>query len=392
MLPRALSIVALVLCVSAASLITVLLSPSSSAMPAATRPAPILIAHRGASGYRPEHTLAAYELAIAQGTDFIEPDLVLTKDRVAVARHEPTLATVNPDTGKVIEATTDVASRPEFADRLITRELDGKPVRGWWASDFTLAELRKLRAVERLPDLRPASAAHDGRYEVPTFEEVVRLARRASTEVGRTIGVYPETKHPAFHASIFPADTGSGPDVPHFPLEDAVLSVLRANYPDDPGAPVFIQSFEVANLRYLRGRTRLRLTQLVTATGRPYDFVLARDPRTYADLITPDGLRFVRTYADGLGPEKSLILPRRADGTLSRTPTSLVGDAHAAGLVVHPWTFRVENRYLPADLRTGSTPEGHGDLDAELRAFLDTGIDGLFSDFPDLAAARMRAR
>ena len=323
---------------------------------------PLVIGHRGASGYRPEHTLASYRLAIEMGADYIEPDLVSTKDHVLVARHENNIAD-----------TTDVAAHPEFASRRTTKTIDGNPVTGWFTEDFTLAELRTLRARERFPLLRPANTAFDGLYQVPTFQEVIDLAKRAR------VGIYPETKHPTYFDSI------------GLSLEEPLLATLRANGLTGPRAKVFIQSFETANLKELHTRTRLPLVQLIDATGRPYDFVVAGDPRTYADLVTPAGLAEIATYADGVGPNKDLIVPRDSAGNLLE-PTSLVRDAHRAGLVVHPWTFRRENSFLPLDFRQGNpaSPEflrAPGDLPAELRLFFRLGVDGVFSDNPDTAVA-----
>ena len=323
---------------------------------------PLVIGHRGASGYRPEHTLASYQLAIDMGADYIEPDLVSTSDHVLVARHE-----------NEIGGTTDVADHPEFAGRRTTKTIDGNPVTGWFTEDFTLAELRTLRARERLPELRPANTAFDGLYQVPTFQEVIDLAKRAG------VGIYPETKHPTYFDSI------------GLSLEEPLVATLHANGYRGRNAPVFIQSFEVANLKELNRRTRVPLVQLLDATGQPYDFVVAGDPRTYADLATPEGLAEIATYADGVGPNKNLIVPRDAAGNLL-DPTSFVRDAHRAGLQVHPWTFRKENNFLPADFRQGNpaNPEflrATGDAPAEFRLFFRLGVDGLFSDHPDTAVA-----
>ena len=323
---------------------------------------PLVIGHRGASGYRPEHTLASYQLAIDMGADYIEPDLVSTSDHVLVARHENNIA-----------ETTNVADHPEFAARHTTKTIDGNPMTGWFTEDFTLAELRTLRARERLPDLRPANTAFDGLYQVPTFQEVIDLAKRAG------VGIYPETKHPTYFDSI------------GLSLEEPLVATLNANGYRGRNAPVFIQSFEVANLKELNRRTRVPLVQLLDATGRPYDFVVAGDPRTYADLATPEGLAEIATYADGVGPNKNLIVPRDADGRLL-DPTGLVRDAHRAGLQVHPWTFRKENNFLPADFQQGNpaSPQflgATGDAPAEFRLFYRLGVDGLFSDHPDTAVA-----
>jgi glycerophosphoryl diester phosphodiesterase len=323
---------------------------------------PLVIGHRGASGYRPEHTLASYRLAIEMGADYIEPDLVSTRDHMLVARHE------NDITG-----TTDVADHPEFADRKTTKTIDGVEHTGWFTEDFTLAELRTLRAVERLPDLRPTNTAFNGLYQIPTFQEVIDLAKRAG------VGIYPETKHPTYFDSI------------GLSLEEPLLATLRANGLDSRKAKVFIQSFETSNLKELHGKTRVPLVQLIDEVGAPYDLVAAGDPRTYADLITPAGLAEIATYADGIGPSKNLIVPRDAAGNLLE-PTSLVRDAHRVGLVVHPWTFRRENNFLPLDFRQGNpaSPEfirAAGDLPAELRLFFRLGVDGVFSDNSDTAVA-----
>jgi glycerophosphoryl diester phosphodiesterase len=317
-----------------------------------TNSKPIVIAHRGASGLRPEHTLAAYELAIEQGADFIEPDLVPTKDGVLVARHE-----------NAIHDTTDVAAHPEFAARRTTKTIDGQSVTGWFTEDFTLAELRTLRAKERLPQLRPGNASYDGQSAVPTFDEIIALAK------ARGVGVYPETKHPSYFRSI------------GLPLEDALLaSLARAGW-DRVDAPVFIQSFEVANLRALARRTNVRLIQLMDADGAPAD----RAAPSYAAMATPEGLKAIAAYAYGIGPNKAMIRP--GDGV----PTSLVSDAHAAGLRVHPWTFRAENFFLPASLRDGIDPRRQGRLGEEIARHLELGVDGFFTDFPlDGALARDR--
>jgi glycerophosphoryl diester phosphodiesterase len=323
---------------------------------------PLVIGHRGASGYRPEHTLASYRLAIEMGADYIEPDLVATSDHALVARHE-----------NEIGGTTDVAGHPEFAGRRTTKTIDGVQVTGWFTEDFTLAELRTLRARERLPDLRPDNTAFDGLYQVPTLQEVIDLAKRAG------VGIYPETKHPTYFDSV------------GLSLEEPLVATLDANGYRGRNAPVFIQSFEVGNLKELNRRTRVPLVQLLDETGRPYDFVVAGDPRTYADLATPAGLAEIATYADGVGPSKNLIVPRDAAGNLL-DPTSLVRDAHRAGLAVHPWTFRKENNFLPADFRQGNpaSPQflgATGDLPAELRLFFRLGVDGLFTDNADTAVA-----
>ena len=325
---------------------------------------PILIAHRGASGERPEHTLAAYALAIEQGADFIEPDLVLTKDGVLVARHE-----------NEISETTDVADRPEFAARKATKLIDGESYTGWFTEDFTLAELKTLRARERLPQLRGANTAYDGQFAVPTFDEVLALARDEGAKRGRVIGVYPETKHPSYF-------TGIG--LPH---EAPLLAELERFGHRTKDAPVFIQSFERGNLRVLRGKTKLRLIQLMADEGGPPDFA----DESYARMATPAGLAAIARYADGIGVAKAMVIPRDAEGRLA-APTTLVADAKKAGLAVHVWTFRRENYFLPTEHRSGADPRSAGDLAAEIRAFVATGIDGLFSDNVIEAVAAVRSQ
>ena len=312
----------------------------------------IIIAHRGASGERPEHTIASYTLAIQQGADFIEPDLVLTKDGVLVARHE-----------NEISETTNVADKAEFAYRKATKTIDGQKMTGWFTEDFTLAELKTLRAKERLPQLRKANMAYDGQFEIPTFQEILELAKAQSAATGRTIGVYPETKHPSYFASI---------GLPH---QAPLLAMLTKYGYVDKSAPIFIQSFEVENLKALRSRTKLRLIQLMDEKGSPAD----RADLTYPQMVTAEGLKTVATYADGIGPNKALVIPRTILGNLGE-PTTLVTDAHKVGLAVHPWTFRRENYFLPLAQKSGIDPRDVGDLKTEIKAFLGTGIDGFFSD------------
>jgi glycerophosphoryl diester phosphodiesterase len=316
---------------------------------------PIVIGHRGASGDRPEHTLASYRLAIEQGADFIEPDLVSTRDGVLVARHE-----------NEISGTTDVASHPELAGRRTTKTIDGTPVTGWFTEDLTLAEIKTLRAKERLPQVR--GTAYDGKFEVPTLREILNLVKETKD---RRIGVYPETKHPSYFDGI------------GLSLEEPLVKAL-----DEAGLRgredlVFIQSFEVGNLKDLARRTKVRLVQLIDASGKPYDFTASGDRRTYADLVTPAGLREIATYAQGIGVNKNLVRPRDVQDRLLPA-TSVVRDAHREGLVVHAWTFRAENVFLPADFRAGSAPQDRGDLAAEVRAFLAEGLDGFFTDHPGL--------
>jgi glycerophosphoryl diester phosphodiesterase len=328
----------------------------------------IVIGHRGASGYRPEHTLASYKLAIAFGADFIEPDLVSTRDGRLVARHE-----------NDISGTTDVAAHPEFASRRTTKSIDGVAITGWFTEDFTLAELKTLRARERLPELRPQNATFDGKFEIPTLEEVIALARGESARLGRAIGIYPETKHPTYFQRI------------GLPLEEPLVRILDDAGLREKNDPVFIQSFEVANLKKIDRMTRLPLIQLIDATGAPFDFVAAGDRRTYADMVTESGLAEVARYADGVGVNKNLIVPRDGSGKLL-APTSLIATAHRNALLVHSWTFRVENTFLPADFRIGNPanppfPALRGDFQEELKLVYGLGLDGVFSDNPDVAVA-----
>jgi glycerophosphoryl diester phosphodiesterase len=319
---------------------------------------PLVIGHRGASGYRPEHTLASYALAARMGADYVEPDLVSTKDGVLVARHE-----------NEISATTDVASHPEFADRRTTKTIEpGLTLTGWFTEDFTLTELKTLRAKERIPELRQRNTIYDGRYQVPTFQEVIDLARKLSRELDREIGIYPETKHPTYFRGIGLA------------LEPPLVVTLRRNRLDDRDDEVFVQSFETGNLRELDEDVDVPLVQLFGAPGsRPVG-----DPRTYAELATDAGLRDVSRYADGVGPSKDYIVPRDAAGR-SLAPTDFVRRAHRAGLLVHPYTFRNENFFLPLELRSGPDPSAYGDAFAEYEQFYGLDVDGLFSDNPDTA-------
>ena len=339
---------------------------------------PIVIAHRGASGYFPEHTLAAYAAAIDMGADYIEPDLVMTRDGVLIARHENALAIVDEASGALIEATTNVHVLPHFTARRTTRVVDGKRTTGWFAEDFTLDEIKTLRARERIPRERPKNTAHDDRYPIPTLQEIIDLAKARSRESGRSIGIYPETKHPSYHASAGLA------------LEPALVKILAANGWNDADAPVFIQSFETQNLRALRTMTRVRLVQLLDARGKPWDFQASGDPRTYADLASASGLREIAQYADGVGPNKALLIGRSAAGRLE-VPSAFVRDAHAAGLLVHPWTFRTENAFLPVELRRGDDRAERGDGQGEIEIFLRTGIDGFFTDHADIGVAAVRA-
>ncbi|MGQ0844587.1 MAG: glycerophosphodiester phosphodiesterase [Sporichthyaceae bacterium] len=342
---------------AAALALLALTGGSATDSAAADRGQPLVIGHRGASGYRPEHTLASYELAARMGADYVEPDLVITRDGVLVARHE-----------NEISQTTDVAKRAEFRSRKTVKRIDGKAVKGWFTEDFTFAELRTLRARERIPGIRPRNTAYDGRYGVPSFQEVVDLTRRLSRELGREIGLYPETKHPTYFRAY------------GLPLEEPLVAALRRNGLDRAEAKVFVQSFEVDNLKRLNRMTNVRLVQLLDDPGeRPWDVRVAKARRTYRDLATAKGLRAIARYADGVGPNKDYVIPP------GRRPTSFVADAHAAGLLVHPYAFRSENRYLPPKLRSNKDPNARGRAAAEYRLFYAARVDGVFSDFPDVA-------
>jgi glycerophosphoryl diester phosphodiesterase len=359
---------------------------ATSGYPTLNGAKPLVIGHRGASGYLPEHTLASYKKAIEMGADFIEPDLVVTKDGELVARHEPN-----------ITATTDVSTRAEFASRKTTRKVDGVNETGWFVTDFTLAELRTLRAKQ------PNAArdkSFDGQFQIPTFREILELAKTESARTGRTIGVYPETKHPTYHV-----DAG-------LPIEPRLLAMLTEYGYTKKDSPVIIQSFEVSNLKALRKLTQVRLVQLVDADDvdskgnvtlvapfdKPYDFAVAKDSRTFPDLLTPKGLAEVKTYADGIGPWKPYLAsaahvmgadgkPRDLNGDgkitdadrVALPPTDVVKNAHAAGLFVHAYTFRSEAPGLLSDYK--------GDPKAEYKRFYALGVDGLFSDFPDTAVS-----
>jgi glycerophosphoryl diester phosphodiesterase len=371
---------------TAAALALVIAGPSADNERAGKdqdRERPWVIGHRGASGYLPEHTLAAYQLAIEQGADYIEPDLVSTKDGVLIARHEVS-----------ITGTTDVATRPEFTSRRTTKVIDGITETGWFADDFTLAEIKTLRAVQRVP-FRPQQ--FNGVYEIPTFDEVIGLIKAARKMTGRGIGVYPETKHPTYHDTV-----GLG-------LEQPLVRALSRAGLNHSRARVVIQSFEVGNLKRLNRMTDVRLVQLIDAIDvrldgsiessgyGPWDLMAAGDTRTYADLVRPEGLAEIATYADGIGPWKRYIVGAAGtdadgDGTAddvngdgavddadrtATAPTSLIDDAHAAGLFVHAYTFRNEATYLTATY--GDNPV------QEYLQFFCLGVDGLFADFPDTA-------
>jgi glycerophosphoryl diester phosphodiesterase len=300
---------------------------------------PLIIGHRGASGHRPEHTLEGYRLAVEMGADFIEPDLVMTKDGVLIARHE-----------NEIGGTTDAADR--FPDRKRTKTIDGHAVTGWFTEDFTLAEIKTLRARERLAF---RSHAYDGQFLVPTFDEVIELALRLGDARGRPVGIYPETKHPTYFRGI------------GLPLEEKLLEALEKHGWNRRDAPVFIQSFEQGNLQELRRKTAVRLIQLVDN----------------AAMVEGEGLKRIAAYADGIGAEKRLVVPVLPDGSLG-APTDLVARAHAAGLLVHIWTIRIDKEFLPAGY--------HGKPEAEFEQFRQLGVDGVFTDFPDVAAKTYQAR
>jgi glycerophosphoryl diester phosphodiesterase len=385
---------------------------------------PIVIGHRGGgTGYRPEHTvgnfggdlLGSHNLGIQFGADYIEPDLVITKDKVLIVRHEPLLATVKTDSnGKIVydengkptiqEATTNVVDFPEFASRLTTKVLDGASVTGWFAEDFTLAEIKQLRAIERLPSIRPDNTRYNGLFEIPTLDEVIKLARKSEAKTGRKIGIYPETKHPTYFAEAGKYLDGTPI---HVNTSQLLIDDLVANNYTDPDH-IFIQSFEVSNLKDLKENIMpaagvdIPLIQLIDSSGAPYDFVYHNVPQTYANLITPEGLTQIHTYAAGIGPDKRLIVPASAkldnngqpidingDGLISDAdkflgkPTSLVNDAHNAGLLLHPYTFRSDSYFL--------SPDYHGQPQKEYEQFIKLGIDGYFTDFAnDGYAARQK--
>jgi glycerophosphoryl diester phosphodiesterase len=323
---------------------------------------PIIIAHRGASGFRPEHTIAAYELAIEMGADFVEPDLVFTKDGHLVCRHENEIST-----------TTNVASKTEFANRKVTKTIDGETLTGWFTEDFTLGELKTLRCKERLPPLRPQNTDYDNQFEIPTFEELLELRANKSREKQREIGVYPETKHPSYFKSI------------GFEFDAPLLELCDRYGLNSSSAQIFIQSFEVENLRQLAGKTQIKLIQLLSEDGGPWD-TQAGSVTTYQAMITETGLSDIAKYAFGIGPQKSMIIPRDSEGR-SLNPTNLISMAHSAGLKVHPWTFRSENYFLPFEARIFDfrdkeySPIVHGDFIKEYQQFVALGVDGLFSDF-----------
>ena len=337
---------------------------STHAAPAKPLAAKVLvIGHRGASALRPEHTLASYAVAIQNGADFVEPDLVSTKDGVLVIRHE-----------NEIGGTTDVATHPEFASRRVTKTVDGVQITGWFTEDFTLAELKTLRARERLAEIRKANTAYDGQFSVPTFDEMIEYVAAESSARGRVIGIIPEIKHSTYFRGV------------GLPMEDKVLATLAA-HAYTRTAPVEIQSFEVGNLKYLHGKLgeahpNIRLLQLMDDAGEhPADDA----GTTYGAMMTPKGLKAVASYADAIGPSTRSIIPLGKDGRLAPV-APLVHDAHAVGLEVHPYTFRPENHFLAADFRNdaGDAARNEAGSIAEIRAYLATGIDAFFTDDPAL--------
>ncbi|MEV1022462.1 glycerophosphodiester phosphodiesterase [Streptomyces sp. NPDC050264] len=326
-------------------------------------PVPTIVAHRGTSGYRPEHTLGSYQLALDMGAHVIEAgDIVPTKDGHLVCRHEPEIG-----------GTTDVSAHPEFASRKTTKIIDGVSTPGWFTEDFTLAELKTLRAKERIPGTRQHNTLYDGRWEIPTFEEVLKWRAAQSRKRGREVWIHVETKHPTYFRKL-----GLG-------LEERLAKLLRAYKLDQKNSPAFLQSFEPTSIQRLNKLVGNPLVVLLsTANSRPADFVDTGDPRTVADLITPKGLREIASYAQGIGPTLDLVIPKDSAGKLLE-PTTLVKDAHAAGLILHPYTMRNENTFLPADFKKGTDPNAYGDAFGAFQAYFATGIDGIFSDNCDTA-------
>jgi glycerophosphoryl diester phosphodiesterase len=328
--------------------LTLLIGAASVAAPALAQSDPLIIAHRGASGDRPEHTLAAYELAIDLGADYIEPDLVVTKDLALIARHENELS-----------GTTDVASREEFEDRKRTKNVEGIEVTGWFSEDFTLAEIRTLRARERVPSARPGNAAFNGLYQVPTFDEIITLVRAKESETGRTIGLYPELKHPTLMLQQEGID-----------MVDLLVLKLKQHDLDDADDPVFVQIFEVGPLQRLNKLVDTPLVMLISSEGGPFDEPDLR----WSDMLSPTGLAEIATYADGIGPWLGHVI------TPDLAPTGLIAQAHAVGLKVHPWTLRKENGFLTADLQGEGGPAADGQYQRLWNAAIASGADGFFTD------------
>lgn len=324
---------------------------------------PLIIGHRGACGYRPEHTAASYRLAVEMGADFIEPDLVSTKDGHLIARHD-----------NVLNLTTDVAKRQKFTTKKTTKIINGESIKGWFSEDFTLQEIKMLRAIERMPEIRPENTEYDGQFEILTLDEIIALTKDLESEFDRTVGLYIETKHPSYFTSL------------DLPLEPPLLDALsKAGY-TGKDAPIFLQSFETENLKWLRRYTQLPLIQLLWLEGQPADIPLRGGSLSYDDMATPEGLRDIALYADGVGPEKShFILAANAKGQLDPArASSFIADAHAAGLAVHPYTFRRENAFLPADLHSPGGDDKPGQLEEEMLLFMELGVDGVFTDNPDI--------
>jgi glycerophosphoryl diester phosphodiesterase len=355
--------------------------------PTLTGKVPLVIAHRGYPGLLPDHTLQGYTLAIEKGADFIEPDLVLTKDSVLIARHEPMLS-----------GTTNVADLPQFASKKSTKTVDGIVTTDWFASDFTLVEIKQLRAKQPLSD---RDQQYNGLYEIPTFEEIITLVKKQSKLKGRSLGIYPETKHPTFHEDL------------KLPITDKLLQVLEKAGWNSYNSPVIVQSFEVSNLQYINGKSTVKLVQLLDAydvkkdgsldmtapNGQPYDFVATGDTRTYNDLVTDAGLSFIKTYADGIGPWKPYIIPYtftdenndqapddiNADGKIDNRDfkklpaTDLIKRAHQQKLMVHVYTFRDESHRLLSDYKN--------DPQVEYKDFFGLGVDGVFTDFTATAVS-----
>jgi glycerophosphoryl diester phosphodiesterase len=323
---------------------------------------PLVVGHRGSPTYTPEHTLVSYQLAIDQGADFIEPDLVMTKDGILVSCHENELS-----------STTNVADFRIFKNRFTRKLIDGKNITGWFTEDFTLNELKQLRVRERIPDIRPENQKQDGMYKIPTLREILELVQRNEAKLGKQIGIYPETKHPLYFKSIGLA------------FEDPLLWLLSKYGYKRKTDMVMIQSFETWNLKYLRSKSSLFLIQLVGLPGtKPFEFVANNDKRTSQDLLTMAGLNEISKYANGISVAKEQIIPRDKHNRLLE-PSGLVRKAHQVGLVVHTSTMRVENSFLPFEFQSSHLPSKHGDVEAEIKAFLKTGIDGFFTDCPDIA-------
>lgn len=325
--------------------------------------APIVIAHRGASAYMPEHTLAAYATAIHQGADFVEPDLVMTKDGHLIARHD-----------NFLDLTTDVSDRPEFRSYKTTQQVDGVQIKGWFSEDFTLAEIKQLRAIERIPDIRPNNTLFDGMFEIPTLAEIIQLVRGYEQLMDRQIGIYPETKHPSHFQKIGLA------------MEKPLVDILHGAGYHGADAPIYIQSFEISNLKAIRKLTDLPLIQLFRHEGQPEDVVIAGGSTCYDDMATETGLNEIAQYADGVGPEKyHFIIPKDSAGNIkAEYTTQFVTHAHQAGLKIHPYTFRGENQFLPNNLQNSKgEKEGERQIE-EILLFLGAGIDGFFVDQVDL--------